>query len=121
MTATAASGGGDGEELLLLSAMEAGGGAPAPAEESWRLNFDGIRPPEAHQERPPTHALHHCLGVLGPSLLPPSLFSICRLFWCLCLDDDKFRVLFYGRSIRMYVSPVFGRMILLVRCTGCFV
>jgi len=64
-TAAAASGGGDGEELLLLSAMEAGGGAPAPAEESWRLNFDGFRPPEAHQERPPTHALHHCLGVLA--------------------------------------------------------
>jgi hypothetical protein len=102
-TAAAASGGGDGEELLLLSAMEAGGGAPASAEESWRLNFDGFRPPEAHQERPPTHALHHCLGVLGPSL-PPLL---CSLSVGLCLDDDIFRVLFYGRSIRMYVSPVF--------------
>lgn len=71
----AASGGGEGEELLLLSAMEAGNGAgaPAAAEESWRLNFDGFRPPEAHQEKPPAHALHHCLGVLGLSLHPPSL------------------------------------------------
>jgi hypothetical protein len=87
MTATAASGGGDGEELLLLSAMEAGGGAPAPAEESWRLNFDGIRPPEAHQERPPTHALHHCLGVLGPSLLPP--FSVLYLSIVLVLVSGR--------------------------------
>ncbi|TVT99166.1 hypothetical protein EJB05_55476 [Eragrostis curvula] len=62
----AASGGGEGEELLLLSAMESGNGAaPAAADESWRLNFDGFRPPEEHQERPQPHALHHCLGVLG--------------------------------------------------------
>ncbi|KAF8716950.1 hypothetical protein HU200_026053 [Digitaria exilis] len=61
--------GGEGEELFLLSAVEAGnggvGGAPAAAEDSWRLNFEGLRPPEAHQERPPTGALHHCLGVLA--------------------------------------------------------
>ncbi|OEL13683.1 Metal tolerance protein 5 [Dichanthelium oligosanthes] len=66
--AAAAENGGEGEELLLLSAVEAGnggGGAPAAAEESWRLNFEGLLPPEAHQERPPTGALHHCLGVLA--------------------------------------------------------
>ncbi|XP_066312871.1 metal tolerance protein 5-like isoform X2 [Miscanthus floridulus] len=65
--AAAAANGGEGEELLLLSAVEAGrgGGAPAEAEESWRLNFEGFRPPEAHQERPPTGPLHHCLGVLA--------------------------------------------------------
>ncbi|RLM92839.1 metal tolerance protein 5 [Panicum miliaceum] len=61
--------GGEGEELLLLSAVEAGnggGGAPAAAGESWRLNFEGFRPPEAHQQdRPPAGALHHCLGVLA--------------------------------------------------------
>nr|CAB3474753.1 unnamed protein product [Digitaria exilis] len=71
MTGAAAAGaeGGEGEELFLLSAVEAGnggvGGAPAAAEDSWRLNFEGLRPPEAHQERPPTGALHHCLGVLA--------------------------------------------------------
>ncbi|XP_066316667.1 metal tolerance protein 5-like [Miscanthus floridulus] len=65
--AAAAANGGEGEELLLFSAVEAGrgGGAPAEAEESWRLNFEGFRPPEAHQERPPTGPLHHCLGVLA--------------------------------------------------------
>jgi hypothetical protein len=61
----------EGEELRLLSAAEAGGvgagGAPA-AEKSWRLNFDGFRPPEAHQERPPRGLHHHCLGVLGTSI-----------------------------------------------------
>ncbi|KAJ1286133.1 hypothetical protein BS78_03G329500 [Paspalum vaginatum] len=65
----AAADGGEGEELLLLSAAEAGnvsGGAPAlDAGESWRLNFEGLRPPEAQQDRPPTGALHHCLGVLA--------------------------------------------------------
>ncbi|KAM3352403.1 hypothetical protein ACQJBY_023950 [Aegilops geniculata] len=62
----AASGGGaEGEELRLLAAVEAGdGGAPAE-EKSWRLNFDGLRPPEAHQERPPRGLHHHCLGVIG--------------------------------------------------------
>jgi hypothetical protein len=81
--AAAAADGGEGEELLLLSAVEAGngGGAQAAAEESWRLNFDGFRPPEAHQqERPPAGALHHCLGVLGPLLsavLPASIFFPC--------------------------------------------
>ena len=65
--AAAAANGGEGEELLLLSAVETGrgGGAPAEAEESWRLNFEGFRPPEVHQQRPPTGPLHHCLGVLG--------------------------------------------------------
>ncbi|XP_066307385.1 metal tolerance protein 5 isoform X2 [Miscanthus floridulus] len=65
--AAAAANGGEGEELLLLSAVEAGrgGGAPAEAEESWRLNFEGFRPPEVHQQRPPTGPLHHCLGVLA--------------------------------------------------------
>ncbi|CAL4960571.1 unnamed protein product [Urochloa decumbens] len=66
--AAAGADGGEGEELLLLSALEAGngGGAHATGEESWRLNFEGFRPPEAHQqERPPTGALHHCLGVLA--------------------------------------------------------
>jgi hypothetical protein len=82
-SAAAEANGGEGEELLLLSAAEAGrgGGATAEAEESWRLNFEGFRPPEAHQERPPTGPLHHCLGVLGilslgcialhPSMAPP--------------------------------------------------
>lgn len=81
--AAAAADGVEGEELLLLSAVEAGnggGGAHAAAEESWRLNFEGFRPPEAHQqERPPTGALHHCLGVLGPPLsavLPASIFFL---------------------------------------------
>ncbi|XP_047061709.1 metal tolerance protein 5 [Lolium rigidum] len=63
----AGAGGADGEELRLLSAAEAGdvgAGAPA-AEKSWRLNFDGLRPPEARQERPPRGLQHHCLGVLG--------------------------------------------------------
>ncbi|EES03850.1 metal tolerance protein 5 isoform X1 [Sorghum bicolor] len=66
-SAAAEANGGEGEELLLLSAAEAGrgGGATAEAEESWRLNFEGFRPPEAHQERPPTGPLHHCLGVLA--------------------------------------------------------
>ncbi|CAO1944501.1 unnamed protein product [Urochloa humidicola] len=68
--AAAGADGGEGEELLLLSALEAGngggGGAHATGEESWRLNFEGFRPPEAHQqEKPPTGALHHCLGVLA--------------------------------------------------------
>lgn len=65
--AAAEANGGEGEELLLLSAVEfgLGGGAPAEAEESWRLNFEGFRPPEAHQEKPPTGPLHHCLGVLA--------------------------------------------------------
>jgi hypothetical protein len=65
----AAANGGDGEELLLLSAVEAGrgGGVPTEVEDSWRLNFEGFRPPEAHQERPPNGPLHHCLGVLGQS------------------------------------------------------
>lgn len=63
----AAANGGDGEELLLLSAVEAGraGGVPTEVEDSWRLNFEGFRPPEAHQERPPNGPLHHCLGVLA--------------------------------------------------------
>ena len=66
----AGGGGAEGEELRLLSAVEAGdvGGAPAApdaAEKSWRLNFDGLRPPEARQERPPRGLHHHCLGVLG--------------------------------------------------------
>ncbi|CAM0882940.1 unnamed protein product [Alopecurus aequalis] len=62
----AGAGGAEGEELRLLSAVEAGhvGGAPA-AEKSWRLNFDGFGPPEAHKERPPRSLHHHCLGVLG--------------------------------------------------------
>ncbi|CAO1942194.1 unnamed protein product [Urochloa humidicola] len=69
--AAAGADGGEGEELLLLSALEAGnggggGGVHATGEESWRLNFEGFRPPEAHQqEKPPTGALHHCLGVLA--------------------------------------------------------
>ncbi|CAL4946671.1 unnamed protein product [Urochloa decumbens] len=70
--AAAGADGGEGEELLLLSALETGnggsggGGALATGEESWRLNFEGFRPPEAHQqERPHTGALHHCLGVLA--------------------------------------------------------
>nr|BAK03959.1 predicted protein [Hordeum vulgare subsp. vulgare] len=55
--------GGEGEELRLLAAVEAGA---APAEEkSWRLNFDGLRPPEARQERPARRLHHHCLGVIG--------------------------------------------------------
>ncbi|KAI5007237.1 hypothetical protein ZWY2020_047185 [Hordeum vulgare] len=55
--------GGEGEELRLLAAVEAGA---APAEEkSWRLNFDGLRPPEARQERPARWLHHHCLGVIG--------------------------------------------------------
>lgn len=64
----AASGAGaEGEELRLLAAVEAGdAGAPA-AEKSWRLNFDGFRPPEAHQERPARGLHHHCLGVIGTS------------------------------------------------------
>jgi hypothetical protein len=70
----------EGEELRLLSAAEAGGvgagGAPA-AEKSWRLNFDGFRPPEAHQERPPRGLHHHCLGVLGT----PLSLSLTRP-WC---------------------------------------
>ncbi|KAM3333585.1 hypothetical protein ACQJBY_028586 [Aegilops geniculata] len=57
--------GGEGEELRLLAAAEAGdAGAPA-GERSWRLNFDGLRPPEARQERPPRGLHHHCLGVIG--------------------------------------------------------
>ena len=73
MAAAAGADGGEGEELLLLSAVEAGNGgggdAPAAAGESWRLNFEGFRPPEGHQQdRPPAGALHHCLGVLGPPL-----------------------------------------------------
>ena len=72
MAAAAGADGGEGEELLLLSAVEAGnggGGAPAAVGESWRLNFEGFRPPEGHQQdRPPAGALHHCLGVLGPPL-----------------------------------------------------
>ncbi|CAO2171989.1 unnamed protein product [Urochloa humidicola] len=71
--AAAGADGGEGEELLLLSALESGngggvggGGAHATGEESWRLNFEGFRPPEAHQQdRPPTGPLHHCLGVLA--------------------------------------------------------
>lgn len=73
MAASAAANGreGEGEELLLLSAVEdgrgggGGGGVATETEESWRLNFDGFRPPEAHQEKPPTGPLHHCLGVLA--------------------------------------------------------
>jgi hypothetical protein len=85
MAAAAASGGGEREKLLLLSSMEAGnggGGPPAAAEESWRLNFDRFRPPEARQERPPPHALHHCLGVLGHPLSPllsPSIVLLTSL------------------------------------------
>uniref|UniRef100_A0A0D9V7K5 Uncharacterized protein n=1 Tax=Leersia perrieri TaxID=77586 RepID=A0A0D9V7K5_9ORYZ len=60
---------GEGEELLLLSAVEAGSGnggdAAATAERSWRLNFDGFRPPEVQQERPPRGFHDHCLGVLA--------------------------------------------------------
>ena len=56
---------GEGEELRLLAAAEAGdGGAPA-GEKSWRLNFDGLRPPEARQERPARGLHYHCLGVIG--------------------------------------------------------
>lgn len=74
MAAAVAGGGEEGEELLLLSAVEAGsfggggdgGGAGAAAEKSWRLNFDGFRPPEVQQERRPPRGLHHhCLGVLS--------------------------------------------------------
>ena len=74
----AGAGGAEGEELRLLSAVEAGDvdGAPAVAEKSWRLNFDGLRPPEARQERPPRGLHHHCLGVLGKSKTHP---------WCLAL------------------------------------
>jgi hypothetical protein len=110
MAAPAASGGGEREKLLLLSSMEAGngGGAPAAAEASWRLNFDRFRQPEAHQERPPPHALHHCLGVLGHSMPPFSLRRLYRsLPWCLCMMcDGKFRLLFYVRSSWVYVPPV---------------
>ncbi|KAL5228534.1 hypothetical protein ABZP36_016799 [Zizania latifolia] len=63
MAAAVAAGGGEGEELFLLSAIEAGDGGAA-AEKSWRLNFDGFRPPEPQQEKP-TPGLHNCLGVLA--------------------------------------------------------
>ena len=92
--AAAAANGGEGEELLLLSAVEAGrgGGAPAESEESWRLNFEGFRPPEAHQERPPTGPLHHCLGGLGPLSLGCIPLHPCRFFFCVL----RFKVMQYS-------------------------
>ena len=115
--AAAAANGGEGEELLLLSAVEAGrgGGAPAEAEESWRLNFEGFRPPEAHQERPPTGPLHHCLGGLGPLSLGCIPLHPCRFFFlCICI--------FCVWSIWSY-APVFRQLGLfrtvIILCAFC--
>ncbi|KAL5221198.1 hypothetical protein ABZP36_025911 [Zizania latifolia] len=63
MAATVAAGGEEGEEMFLLSAVEAGDGGAA-GDKSWRLNFDGFRPPEVQQEKP-ARGLHNCLGVLA--------------------------------------------------------
>ncbi|KAG8054820.1 hypothetical protein GUJ93_ZPchr0001g29744 [Zizania palustris] len=63
MAAAVAAGGGEGEEMFLLSPVESGDGGAA-AEKSWRLNFDGLRPPEPQQEKP-ARGLHNCLGVLA--------------------------------------------------------
>uniref|UniRef100_A0A0E0DSJ1 Uncharacterized protein n=1 Tax=Oryza meridionalis TaxID=40149 RepID=A0A0E0DSJ1_9ORYZ len=64
-------GGGEGEgEELLLCAVEGvgggGGGCTCAGDRPWRLNFDGLRRPEAHQEKPPRR-FHDCLGVLVQS------------------------------------------------------
>uniref|UniRef100_I1PWD4 Uncharacterized protein n=1 Tax=Oryza glaberrima TaxID=4538 RepID=I1PWD4_ORYGL len=59
-------GGGEGEELLP-NAVEGdggcGGGDTCAGDRPWRLNFDGLRRPEAHQEKPPRR-FHDRLGVL---------------------------------------------------------
>lgn len=66
--AAGAGGGGEGEELLLRAVEEGGEGSGLCAGgHQWRLNFDGFRRPEAHQEKPP-RGLQDCLGVLGLSL-----------------------------------------------------
>uniref|UniRef100_A0A0E0A0C1 Cation efflux protein transmembrane domain-containing protein n=1 Tax=Oryza glumipatula TaxID=40148 RepID=A0A0E0A0C1_9ORYZ len=60
-------GGGEGEELLP-NAVEGdggcGGGGTCAGDRPWRLNFDGLRRPEAHQEKPPRR-FHDRLGGLG--------------------------------------------------------
>ncbi|XP_052154598.1 metal tolerance protein 6 isoform X2 [Oryza glaberrima] len=62
-------GGGEGEELLP-NAVEGdggcGGGDTCAGDRPWRLNFDGLRRPEAHQEKPPRR-FHDRLGVLVQS------------------------------------------------------
>ncbi|XP_062231602.1 uncharacterized protein LOC133929037 isoform X5 [Phragmites australis] len=67
MAADGARGGGDGEELLLRAVEDGvgseGGVGLCVGERPWRLNFDGFRRPEAHQEKP-GRGLQDCLGVL---------------------------------------------------------
>ncbi|XP_066167164.1 metal tolerance protein 6 isoform X4 [Oryza sativa Japonica Group] len=62
-------GSGEGEELLP-NAVEGdggcGGGGTCAGDRPWRLNFDGLRRPEAHQEKPPRR-FHDRLGGLVQS------------------------------------------------------
>ena len=117
--AAAGADGGEGEELLLLSAVEAGngggGGAPAAAGESWRLNFEGFRPPEGHQQdRPPAGALHHCLGVLGPPL--------CLSHWyCFASMTVFFPCVDFGFDRSGLMRPFsFVNLVCFVRCNSRF-
>ncbi|XP_062180935.1 metal tolerance protein 5-like [Phragmites australis] len=69
MAVAGARGGGEGEELLLRSVEDRGGagdegGSLCVGERPWRLNFDGFRRPEAHQEKP-ARGLQDCLGMLA--------------------------------------------------------
>ena len=120
MAAAAGADGGEGEELLLLSAVEAGnggGGAPAAVGESWRLNFEGFRPPEGHQQdRPPAGALHHCLGVLGPPL--------CLSHWyCFASMTVFFSALILGLIDLVLILCVLfflANLVCFVRCNSRF-
>uniref|UniRef100_A0A0E0PNL4 Uncharacterized protein n=1 Tax=Oryza rufipogon TaxID=4529 RepID=A0A0E0PNL4_ORYRU len=64
-------GSGEGEELLP-NAVEGdggcGGGGTCAGDRPWRLNFDGLRRPEAHQEKPPRR-FHDRLGGLAEDII----------------------------------------------------
>uniref|UniRef100_A0A0E0L3G9 Uncharacterized protein n=1 Tax=Oryza punctata TaxID=4537 RepID=A0A0E0L3G9_ORYPU len=81
--AGAGGGGGEGEgegEELLLYAVEGVGGGACAGDRPWRLNFDGLRRPEAHQEKPPRR-FHDCLGVLDGKRTHPETCFLKKLLY----------------------------------------